>query len=108
MKDQDLLRIEDKYILIGDIISEGGYGFIYKANEIDEKDFIRLKTESPLKNKEKDSNKKKGLVSKLVDGFKKKKDYAKKTFEKKYNGHKIKKGKEYALKKMITQDKERY
>lgn len=107
MKDEDLIRIQDKYILIDKIISEGGYGFIYNAFEIQEKDFIRLKSQSDSNQVNNESSKKKGFVSKIVQGLKKKKEIAQKTYEKKFTGHKIKKGKEYALKKMITQDKER-
>ena len=108
MKDQDFIRIGDKYLIIENIISEGGYGFIYKASEIDEKDFNRFKIRSvsPIKkNKKKES--KPGKFSKFLKGFKKGKEIAEKTIKKKFNMKSIEKGTSYALKKMITQNNER-
>lgn len=107
MKDSDLIRIEDKHLVIGNIISEGGYGFIYNASEISEKDFIKLKKISPSP-KTGEKTKKKGLYSKFIKGFKKKKEKPDKTLELKLKANKVKKGQQYALKKIITQNSERY
>ena len=105
MKDSDLLRIGDKCLLIENIISEGGYGFIYKATEIDEKDFNRLKIRSPSPMKGKKANQK--LYSKFLKGFKKGKEITEKSIQKKLGKNSLKKGQSFALKKMITQGNER-
>jgi hypothetical protein len=110
MKDSDLIRIGDKYLVIENIISEGGYGFIYKASEILEKDFNRLKIRSvsPIKSKGKKESGTNKLYNKFLKGFKKGKEVTEKTIKKKLGGASLKKGTSYALKKMITQSNERY
>lgn len=106
MKDSDFIRIGDKFLVIDNIISEGGYGFIYKASEIDEKDFNRnkIRSVSPIKSKKESKSKK--LYNKFLKGFKKTKD-TNKGNEKKPSKHNVKRGTSYALKKMITQNNER-
>ena len=107
MKSEDFLRIDDKYLIIENIISEGGYGFIYKASEIAEKDFIMMKgrSTSPVKNTEKKESK--GLYNRFIKGFKRGKKKAKQKLDLKYKGKGIKRGKQFALKKIITQNSER-
>jgi ribosomal protein L14E/L6E/L27E len=108
MTDQELIRIGDKCLVIQNIISEGGYGFIYKASEIDEKDFNRFKIRSVSPIKKSKNNQSKGNFSNFLKGFKKDKKASKKKSDKKFNFNKLKKGTSYALKKMITQNNERF
>ena len=110
MDDQSLIRIGDKCLVIENIISEGGYGFIYKASEINEKDFNRLKIRSvsPIKGKSKKQSKSKKLYSKFIKTFSKDKKLSKKSLGKALNSKNLKRGTSFALKKMITQNNERY
>lgn len=110
MEEPNLIRIGEKFILIENIISEGGYGFIYKASEIEEKDFNRLKIRSvsPIKGKQKKQSKSKKLYSKFLKTFSKDKKLSKKSLSKTLDPKNLSRGATYALKKMITQNNERY
>ena len=110
MTDQELIRIGDKYLIIENIISEGGYGFIYKATEINEKDFnkMKIRSVSPIKKKEKKESTSKKLYNKFLKGFSKGKKVEAIKLDKKLKKNNLKKGKSYALKKMITQNNERF
>ena len=110
MKKRKFIRVGEHHLLIENIISEGGYGFIYQAAEISPEDFKRLVLSSGSKGKDGvgKTTKKKGFMGKFLKKLGRKKVKAPKVEKKEGEQFaNVKKGQRYALKKMITQNPER-